>query len=124
MDVDMLDTLGYDEDIAGAICLRGTADYVEEDFNAAHMSIAKITDLVNWTMSQLRVITPSLADQCCEDLLTLVLSMTELGMLKGFVNRNNEINVRHSMVGNICFQPRIRPRDRSVHSCTRRHPTS
>ena len=101
MDVDMPDTLGCDEDIAGAICLRGTADYVEEDFDAAHRSIAKITDLVNWTMSQSRVIAPSLADQCCEDLLSLVHSMSELGMLKGFVDRDNEINVRHSVVGNI-----------------------
>jgi len=53
MDIDMLDTLRCDKDIAGAICLRGTADYIEEDFDAAHRSIAKITDLVNWTTSQL-----------------------------------------------------------------------
>jgi len=99
MDINEPDAIGYTN--VNYVEFRGVASAVSTDFETASSSISRISDLINWTVAHSRTIDPTLADQCCENLITLAHTITELGLLKGFVERDDVIGVRHSTIGNL-----------------------
>jgi len=101
MDIDMPESLGVEMDEAPAVRLIGAVEHVDDDFDRVCHSLSCINDLANWMIAQSCTVVPSTADSVCENLITLVYTMTDLGFFQQFISRDDAMGIRTSVMGGI-----------------------